>query len=138
MAKKTANLSAIVREAVRRERKARGLTQEELCQAAGISIDAVTRIEAGSRTPNLATVERLAEALAINPAKLLDREPAPSEPSVPLRRIIALLEPEPRPVQEAAEAVVRSLLKAAKSVGVERKAKKTEKTPRSRSKRRRS
>ena len=49
------------------------MTQEELCERAGVSVDAVTRIEGGRRVPNLDTLERIAFALAVEPAALMTR-----------------------------------------------------------------
>lgn len=42
-----------------------------LCQAAGISLDAVSRIENGTRAPTLETVEKLAKGLGVSVAHLI-------------------------------------------------------------------
>lgn len=101
-----------VRQRIRTLRTERGLSQEALCERAGISVDAVTRIERGSRVPTLDTLERLAEALGISVTDLLGSMPPPRESKAPaLRRLLALLEREPAEVQEGVEDVARAVLK---------------------------
>jgi transcriptional regulator with XRE-family HTH domain len=60
-------------------RTQRGWTQAQLAEAAEMTSDEVSRIERGTREPRFVTIERLAEALAVPPARLLaaseDREP---------------------------------------------------------------
>lgn len=108
------DLGSLVRERLRTLRKARGLTQEALCDRAGISRDAITRIEGGSRIPTIDTLERLGMALGVAVSELVHTTP-PRKPTQPvtLRRVIALLEKETPEVQEAAEEVVRALVKVA-------------------------
>jgi len=109
-------IAAQIQQRVRDLRKSRGLTQEELCERAGISIDAVTRIESGRRSPSLATLERLSQALGVSPAALFDpaaQPPRATNPS-PAGRIAALLESEPLDVQKAIERVVRAVLPLAR------------------------
>jgi transcriptional regulator with XRE-family HTH domain len=62
----TKTIEAAVRARIRELRTARGLTQEQLCEHAGISIDAITRIESGSRTPTLSTLASIAKALGVD------------------------------------------------------------------------
>src|SRR5690606_13234075 len=50
------SLSDRVQRHIRELRKERGLTQEQVCELAGVSVDAVTRIESGTRTPTLPTL----------------------------------------------------------------------------------
>src|SRR5580698_7249956 len=96
-------LEEVVRERIRQLRGERGLTQEQLCERAGVSIDAVSRIEGGSRVPTLETVERLARALAVSPDALLVAESGTlvAEPTVAtaVRRIVAVLSAQPDEVQ---------------------------------------
>lgn len=58
--------------AVRRLRLAAGFTQEKLGQEAGIQRNFVSSIELGQKLPSLATIFKLASALRVAPAKLLD------------------------------------------------------------------
>lgn len=103
-----------VRQRVRELRLERGLTQEELCERARISVDAISRIEGGSRVPTIETVERIASALGVPPAVFFDDDaPPPVEPHPePLRRVVTLLEVHPEPVLTLAENVVTALLRA--------------------------
>ena len=41
------------------------MTQGDLSDCSGVSLDAITRIETGSRSPNLKTLERLMKALGV-------------------------------------------------------------------------
>ena len=56
---------------VRRLRLAAGLTQEQLGERCKMDLSAVSRLERGGRNPRLDTMVRLAEALGVPPAALL-------------------------------------------------------------------
>ena len=56
---------------VRGLREARGLSQEGLADAAGLHRTHISLIERGRRSVRLETVERLATALAVQPAELM-------------------------------------------------------------------
>lgn len=56
---------------VRRERLARGLSQEELGDAAGLSQNYISRIESALPATSIDSIEQLAIALAINASDLL-------------------------------------------------------------------
>jgi len=58
---------------VRRARKERGLTQEELADRVGINRNYVGMIERRENSPTIDMIERLAKALDIDPASLLQR-----------------------------------------------------------------
>jgi transcriptional regulator with XRE-family HTH domain len=58
---------------VRRLRKARGLTQEALADAAKIDVTYLRGIEAGRRNPSLMVMARIADALAARPTDLFRR-----------------------------------------------------------------
>ena len=107
-------LDEIVRRRIRELRVERGLTQEELCERAGISVDAVSRIEGGSRVPTLDTIERLAKAFAVSPMTFLENVAMvpDSRPAPHLRRLLALLEGQPNDVQRLAEQLVGVLVRA--------------------------
>jgi transcriptional regulator with XRE-family HTH domain len=62
---------AIVGKNVRRLRKQRGLTQEELAFEAEIDLTYVGGIERGKRNPSLLVMARIAAALSIPLPKLL-------------------------------------------------------------------
>ena len=56
---------------LRRLRKERELTQEEVGHRSGVHPTEVSRIEAGKRDPQVSTVERLAKALGVHASDLL-------------------------------------------------------------------
>lgn len=57
--------------AVRRLRTARGLSQEEFADRAGVHRTFVGGIERGERNPTLTTVQRLADALQVTASDLV-------------------------------------------------------------------
>jgi transcriptional regulator with XRE-family HTH domain len=60
-------------EKLKRLRRGRALTQVELAEKAGVSQSTVAQIEGGDRpTPHPRTLGKLAEALEVSPADLLD------------------------------------------------------------------
>lgn len=52
-------------------RDQRGLTQDELAELAGLSRDGISRLERGTRSPQLKTIKKLAQALGVDPEELL-------------------------------------------------------------------
>lgn len=107
-------IEEVVRSRLRELRATRGLTQEQLCEAAGVSVDAVNRIENGTRFPTLATLASLSKALGVEVADLVRTDPLP-QPKLkpPVQRLVALLADRPDAIQDAAEKVVRVLLSVA-------------------------
>jgi transcriptional regulator with XRE-family HTH domain len=59
---------------VRRLRRAKGLTQEELAHAATIDTRYVGGIERGEENPTVAVLGRLAAVLGTHPSQLLDTD----------------------------------------------------------------
>jgi transcriptional regulator with XRE-family HTH domain len=57
---------------LRAARKRLGLTQEEVAERSGIQAGEVSRIEAGKRDPRVSTLEKLAAAVEVPPAQLLE------------------------------------------------------------------
>lgn len=57
---------------VRELRLGRDLTITELADHAGLTRNAVSRIELGSRTPSSTTVDKLARALEVEPGVLFE------------------------------------------------------------------
>jgi transcriptional regulator with XRE-family HTH domain len=64
---------AIVGANIRRLRKAKGLTQEELAHEAGMAMRYVAGVERGEENPSLKFLVKIAEALSVEPATLLAR-----------------------------------------------------------------
>ena len=61
---------------VRRQRKLKGLTQEQLAFEASIERSYVSDLERGQRNPSVQALGRLAEALGVRPDTLLNEESA--------------------------------------------------------------
>jgi transcriptional regulator with XRE-family HTH domain len=57
---------------LREARERLGLTQEQVAERSGVHATEVSRIEAGKRDPQVSTLKRLAAALEMPPARLLD------------------------------------------------------------------
>jgi len=57
---------------VRSVRLARGLSQEALGDIAGLHMTEISRLERAVREPRLSTIVKLAQALGVSPASLLD------------------------------------------------------------------
>lgn len=58
---------------IRRLRKARGFTQEQLAHEAGMAMRYVAGVERGEENPSLRFLVKIAEALGVEPAALLIR-----------------------------------------------------------------
>lgn len=58
-------------ERIRRFRKSRNITQEELAEAVGISLSFLGHIERGTRKPSIETLIRIASALSTTTDELL-------------------------------------------------------------------
>ena len=58
---------------IAQERKARGMTQEQLAQISGVHRVTIARIESGEISPNLRTLERLAEAMGVTVGELIEK-----------------------------------------------------------------
>lgn len=82
-------------ENIARIRTARGLTQDDLAQASGVSVDTISRLERGAHaTARRSTVQALAVALGTDPARLLGIHP-PEQDTVgaeQLRRAVRALD----------------------------------------------
>jgi len=52
------------------QRKRRGLRQADLAEKSRLSVDMIAKLETGVTAPSFASIERLAEALEIDPAEL--------------------------------------------------------------------
>jgi transcriptional regulator with XRE-family HTH domain len=55
-------------------RRRPGLTQEDLAEAAGLSVDMISKIEVGATGARFPSIERLAQAVQVEPAELFTSE----------------------------------------------------------------
>jgi transcriptional regulator with XRE-family HTH domain len=58
---------------LRRERQARGISQEALAREAGLHRTYVGSVERGTRNVSIDNIERLARALGLDPVELMRR-----------------------------------------------------------------
>lgn len=98
-------------------RQERGWTQAQLAEQLGVSVKAVTYYEREVSSPTTRTLARIAEALGIEPAALLDsaspkRNTKPGPPSQLEQRIVALRE-LPRDRQKVVLQVIDTFLRDA-------------------------
>jgi transcriptional regulator with XRE-family HTH domain len=71
----TASAREIFARNLRRERKRLELSQEALGFRCDLNMSEISRLERSARDPRLATIVKLANALGIPPARLLDGIP---------------------------------------------------------------
>jgi transcriptional regulator with XRE-family HTH domain len=67
---------AALGEAIRLARVERGLSQEQLADAAGVHVTHLGGVERGVRNPNYSTLVRIAGALGVSPGALVTRADA--------------------------------------------------------------
>ena len=106
---RSSGIADLVRSRIRQRRLEIGLTQEQLCERAGISIDAVSRIESGQRVPSLTTLESLAKGLGVSVVFLIQQD-EPSPVNAELEVVIHRLHDQPPEVIAAAGKMVTALV----------------------------
>jgi transcriptional regulator with XRE-family HTH domain len=62
---------------IKRLREERGWSQPRLAVEAGVAVSAVSQIENGRRSPNVSTLDKLAEAFGVEVADFFPKAPAP-------------------------------------------------------------
>lgn len=70
-------LAAVIGTNVRAARVAAGLGQKELAEASGIAVPNISRLEAGTHLPSVATLKKVSDALKVPICQFLD---PPAEP----------------------------------------------------------
>jgi transcriptional regulator with XRE-family HTH domain len=96
---------------VARRRGLAELTQPELAERAGLSLDGLLRVEKARAAPSVVTLLQIAGALGCSPADLFQKA---ARPSVRLQKVTELLENQPDEVIDAAAACVRAVVKLAR------------------------
>lgn len=102
-------LSAIVARRVREIRLAAGLTQVQLAERMRIAPGEVSRLEAGRRSPNLDTLEKLGAALGVDPSELLVRHGLTTARDE-MAEIAGLVRGQSEDVRRRVVAVVRAMV----------------------------
>jgi len=68
------SLERLVIDNIKRIRKEKGITQEKLAEACKTTTSYIGLMEIYRNVPKLATIERIAEAMGVDPLKLFERE----------------------------------------------------------------
>lgn len=114
--KKESTATAGVGARVRSLRMGRRMTQEDLAERSGLTSEAVTRVERGTRKPTLETLNKLARGLGVGVVDLLGggvpEFTAPPPMSVHLRKIVSQLEHQDDFVQKAAAEMIGAYVRA--------------------------
>jgi two-component system response regulator len=92
--------------AIKNERSALRLSQEQLAERAGLHRTYISDVERGTRNPSIATVERLADALELPISVLFDRASHADESRDVVE--VLLVEDDPRDLQLALRAFERA------------------------------
>ncbi|MEO7034456.1 MAG: helix-turn-helix transcriptional regulator [Polyangiaceae bacterium] len=92
------------------QRRAAGLTQEELAERAGVNVKTVQGAEQGRTAPDLRTLSLMAKALNSSLDNLVPGANAIS-PEAIIRRVVSDLHDLPQPTLEHVAAVVHALAK---------------------------
>jgi transcriptional regulator with XRE-family HTH domain len=102
----------MVRNRIRQLRSLHGLTQEQLCELAGISVDAVSRIEGLHRVPTLDTLDKISRAFGLTLSDFVQFE-VPLNPAYPksIMRIVHQLQQYEPCIHEACEKILKVILK---------------------------
>lgn len=92
-------------------RRNAGLTQEELANKIGRSVDLVSRIERATSGPSLQTIALLAEALDVSPASLLGHhEPRAKRDASDLDDIVQMILSVPASATPRLRKMIRAFL----------------------------
>jgi two-component system response regulator len=93
----TADLKALLGAAIKAERSALGISQEELAYRADLHRTYISDVERGTRNPSIASIEKLAGALQISVSMLFEQAGSGSQAKELVE--ILLVEDNPRDVQ---------------------------------------
>ena len=95
---------------IRRHRHAKGWSLATLAEKAGLTTEALGRLERGEQTPRLDTLFRIAKGLAVDPRALLTDDAAAAPLEQDLVAVIAPLVDQPAATRAAAARIVRALI----------------------------
>ena len=88
------DMKLVLANAIKQQRSALGISQEELASRAGMHRTYVSEVERGERNPSITSVEKLAQALEISITSLL----APTRPGSAPREALEILLVEDSPI----------------------------------------
>src|SRR3954465_15831464 len=71
----TVDLKLRVANAIKEQRNALGISQEELAARAGLHRTYISELERGERNPSITSIEKLAQALEVSFTRLFERPP---------------------------------------------------------------
>ncbi len=94
-------------------RQKRGMSQQELAEAAKLTVEAISRLERATREPRIGTLARVAEGLGVSLAHLVDLGsalPASRRYRVDVERLAELLDDKPTPQVKFIERFARMYL----------------------------
>lgn len=107
------NLAKMLGKAARKARTELGMSQAEVAEAAGISVEFLGRIERGKTLPSVPTLCRLADVLRVRSDVLLGRERVEASPPRPaLEREERLVLKRWRAASATTQRLVREVLGA--------------------------
>jgi XRE family transcriptional regulator, regulator of sulfur utilization len=107
------SINEVVGTQVRHLRKTQGMTQEELAEKSGLSVDYIGKIERGTTSPTVESMEQVARGLGVRIANLFDlwEEDSQSQDSVSdLVRISRYLQNKSPDDVEFALSIIRQIL----------------------------
>ena len=94
----------------RKWRQHRGYTLDDLSYISGLSVPAISQVELGKNGFSIRTLEKLAEALKVDPGDLLDTDPEVNAADWKLWRRVRSAPPQ---LRNAIVAVVKTMLDSA-------------------------
>ena len=93
-------------------RRRNGMTQQRLAEAAGISSDMITRIEGGSTGARFPNIQRIADALGVDPAELFSPDlPKGSRHRAKFRNVTSRLSKLTDPELDWLDAILDAMLR---------------------------
>ncbi|MDA8130398.1 MAG: helix-turn-helix domain-containing protein [Elusimicrobia bacterium] len=96
---------------VRAHRKRLAWSQEELGERAGLHPSYIGQIERGTKKISIATLEKLARALKVKIADLLQERPPSISPSTWEKRIMGIVKDRPKDQQKRTYLILREALR---------------------------
>lgn len=100
---------------IRTRRKSAGMSQQELADLSNLSLDAIHRIEKGSRQPKIGTLFDISKALGTTPGEMLGGTATDQKYRPSVTRLANYLEDQPDVVVEAVDKCARAIASVRRS-----------------------